>query len=95
VVVGWLKPNSEIEEFDLTQTTDLQEAMSILACINQYALEIFATPIGQHLAPIDLFIPMRLATRFTRAAFGTLTCSSISQVSSLSSSEFGLKPSKD
>jgi len=35
--------------------------------------------------------PTRLATRCTRAAFGTLTCSSLSlsQISSLSSSEFG------
>ncbi|MCX6959075.1 MAG: hypothetical protein NTW91_02045, partial [Verrucomicrobia bacterium] len=36
-----------------------------------------ATPIGHHLTPIDSLITMRLATRCTRAAFGTLTCSSL------------------
>ena len=41
---------------------------------------ISAISIGHHFAPIDSLIPMRLATRCTRAAFGTLTCSSLRRV---------------
>jgi hypothetical protein len=33
----------------LTQSTDRKEVAPILACINRYALEISATPIGHHL----------------------------------------------
>jgi hypothetical protein len=33
-----LNPNSEVEQSDLTQSTDRKEVFSILACINRYAL---------------------------------------------------------
>ena len=47
--MGRFNPISEVEQSDLTQPTDRKEVAPILACINRYALEIFATPIGQNL----------------------------------------------
>ncbi|MCE9588751.1 MAG: PIN domain-containing protein [Verrucomicrobia bacterium] len=50
-----LNPSSKVEQSDLTQPIDRKEVLSILACINRYALEISATPIGHHLTPTHLF----------------------------------------
>jgi hypothetical protein len=35
---GIFNPNSEVEQSDLTSSADREEVLSILACINRYAL---------------------------------------------------------